>query len=282
MIPRVLVIASHMDFITTVSAYGASKFAKYLARKGIRVKFLYGITATRIPLLLALHSFKPHVVVYSGHGTRDSWVGNDIIFKLIGKDNADWLQKRVAVSAPACFSAVTLGNIVVEEGAYAFLGALDVMYGAFPSVEHNYMKDFVNGFFAGIKEFITENITLNEALKIYKSYWDDLVRLYEGKKSEWMNADFYAEAARNNRDVYTLIGNGSLTIDDIVSSMETERVNMLGKVMKGLFSFAIGSTIALTVASMYAPYAIDVATGKREASVDSFTEYTKKEVLGLK
>ena len=212
--------------------------------------FLFTIF-TALSLFYYLYKFKPHFVVYAGHGSRDSWVGNDIIFRLVTEDNADWLEKRIAVSAPACSSASVLGKVVVNRGGLSFLGSTDIMYGAFPAPEHNYTEDFIKGYFIGIKSFLTNNITLREAYEIYKKYWIDLSNYYESKIKEWGNADFYSFASKRNADGYVLLGNGNITLDEILKYDYSAYVDMIKKIIKPLMSISIIGSIGLATTLLF-------------------------------
>lgn len=214
--PRVLVVASWHDVPTTIAAYSAVQAAQKISGKGLPVTLLVGMSATRLPLWLTL--LQPYdMIIYSGHGTKNSWVGNDPVFRLIREDNADWLQGRIAVGVPVCLSASILGKLAVRKGAVSFFGSKDLMWAAFPEHEHNYMQDFIDCW-QTIPLSLADGATTGEALREYREKCTSYIDTYRSMEGKWSLADWYADALEKNRDYYTLLGRTDATLE------ETEKI----------------------------------------------------------
>lgn len=211
--PRILVVASWHDVPTTISAYSAVSAAKRLAESGHEVDLAVGFSATRVALMFYLSMKNYDMIVYSGHGLEDRWVGNDLIIGMISSENADWLRGRIAVGMPVCLSAKILGLEAVRRGAVAFMGSKDLMWCAFPEADHNYMEDFVDCWQTPIFE-LSDGATVGEAYKSYVEKCKSYIDLYESKIGVWDNADWYKEALEKNMLYYTALGRLDSTLGD--------------------------------------------------------------------
>ncbi|MEM3905633.1 MAG: hypothetical protein QXQ95_08710 [Thermofilum sp.] len=214
---KILVVASWHDVPTTISAYSAVSVAEKLLSKGHEVDLAFGMSASRIPLMVYLSLKNYDMIVYSGHGTDNTWVGNDLLFGMISTDNVDVLRGRIAIGIPVCLSARVLGPEAVRKGALSFMGSKDLMWCAFPEVDHNYMEDFIDCWQTPVLE-VADGATVKEAYDCYVEKCKSYLDLYESKIDVWHNADWYYEALEKNMEYYTVLGRLDSTINDAEKS----------------------------------------------------------------
>lgn len=215
---NITVIAPWIDIVTGISAELGFKFASWAKSKGHSVKVLYGIEATRLPLYLSLLA-DSDCVYYAGHGGDDVLVGNEVFLGLVTPFNASWFKNRV-LSTMACLSARVLGPSVIREGGYAYVGATDVLYAAFPEA-YDYLSDWLD-YMMLLPKGIVEDKPIGEALNDLKSRALSYASKYQSSKPDdsW---DWYYQSTLHNATVYTMLGDPSLRLSEVVRMREERR-----------------------------------------------------------
>jgi len=213
MVARILILSSFFDIPTTISSEVTFRFDDWARRQGHHVTTLWSWGATRIPLTLAMLS-KYDMVVYSGHGLEDEWVGNELIIGLIkAGDNSDVLKGLIAVGCPVCLSAKVLGPDAINKGCYTFVGSTDYVWVAFTEPEYDYKADFVNTWLELLKD-IASDVSVGNAVIEYQRKCYELADYYDYARPN-DNYDWYSNKLRKNADYMTVLGNLDIRLRDV-------------------------------------------------------------------
>lgn len=253
----VIIVAPHMDLPTTFSAEAAFELADWLETHGVKYKMLYGVQANPYSFKFAIRLFKPKLICYYGHGTPSSLFGQ--WGNMVTVESAYILGNQL-VYTMACESAKELGKRVGELNGNYF-GSTQPMYGGFPEFEHNYLKDFIECWNI-IPRYLLAGYTAEKALQAYKSRCSYYIDMYESMTDKWVNADWYADAMRENRDWYVFIGdidtNINVVREPLINFKELVNMNLWDKLLaqygaldenikKQLMNMVLGFSPALSV-----------------------------------
>lgn len=217
---RIIAIAPVIDVVTTISAELVFRFADWAVRHGHNVTVLYGVQATRLPLLISL-MMDSQFIYYAGHGGDDCLVGNEVFLNLVTPFNAGWLKERIT-GVMACLSSRQLGPAVVHEGGYAYAGATEPLYAAF-----NEGYPYQDNWFDYMLELpigIVEDKSVGEAVNALKNKALLYAEKYLREKPD-ENWDWYYQSTLNNATVYNVIGNASIRLSEVIK-MKEERKEM--------------------------------------------------------
>jgi len=208
----IVVALPHHDIPTTISAHAAFDLISWLREEGFEIRNLYSWKAVR-PLLWGSLTRPTKLVCYYGHGSEIRLHGQIPPNFLVDAENVNWLEGKV-VFTYACLSARNLGKRAIERGVVTYFGSDEYMYVAFPEFDHDYLADLIDCINTIPKELI-KGASAESAYRAYKEKTLSYVELYENRKADWPNADWYAMAFRRNAEFYRLLGNPDARLDHI-------------------------------------------------------------------
>ncbi|OLS16316.1 MAG: hypothetical protein HeimC3_55150 [Candidatus Heimdallarchaeota archaeon LC_3] len=197
-------VAPWIDIATSVSASTAYLIKRALEQMGYVVKEFYGILDWNFIFtnLLPLHD--PGVVIYTGHGLKDKWLGDDPFLGTLTTDQAYLLKDRAVIAVPSCYTASGLGIEAVKEGARFYVGSNDLVWVAWNEWDHEYRRDFEFTWFTLVVS-ILNGISPKESLITYKELCTSIAKYYEDNNLP--NGDYYAGLLIHNRDHMVVLGN---------------------------------------------------------------------------
>ena len=191
------------DIPTTISADAALRLQNFILQAGCQLTTLFGLQAERILMWTATRR-RFDFIIYFGHGAPAKWYGSNLLFPMLTKGEAHWVRGAICYTM-SCSSGAELGPLMVKKGARAFIGNTAPMYAAFPEVEHNYLADFVAAWQVEPKALL-QGTNVQQAYILGLQRWDSLIRIYRSNINTWNNADWYLEAAMQNRMFHILLG----------------------------------------------------------------------------
>jgi len=248
----VVIIYPHHDIPTTLSALCADELVEWIKRE-MRVKptELYGFGAVRLALYSKL--LQPaNLICYYGHGGSNRLHGQTPPDELILPDNVDWFSDKI-VFTYACLSARQLAPLGIRKGVKAYFGSVSDMYVAFPEWDHDYLADWVDCINT-IPKALLLGRTCGEAFELFESKVEHYVSLYEERKAEWLNADWYAWAFRHNLNHYRLLGNPDLSLQEVPPTViqvpKVPEINPLAEFMKFISGLGVVTTALVVGAPM--------------------------------
>ena len=161
------------------------------------------------------------LLVYAGHGTEKSFVGEDLVFHMFRTgDVRPAIKNKIIVAIPACFTAKELGPKCIEMGARTFIGATDSMFAAFDNEHHRFFSEDWIGHHMAFYEVLFRGGTVGEALSAYKERGHYYVRMYRTQLAWVPDADWHTMAFNQNVEVITLLGDPSARIEQGGGSFE--------------------------------------------------------------
>ncbi len=210
---NVLIIAPQnvADIPTMISAEAGLRLVEYAQKEGHNVTTLFAIQAERFFLWLVSNLKKIDLVIYLGHGGKDTWYGNNLILPMMTVKEAAWMANKLTYTM-SCLSGIELGPALIKNGAISYSGNTLPMLAAFPEPEHNYMEDFINVWMEEPKALL-KGITAYEAYLIGVDSWSKLGATYKEHETDWENADWYIEAVEQNRDYHIFLGKKESTVN---------------------------------------------------------------------
>jgi len=197
-------IAPWIDVATSVSASTAFLIKRAAQQMGYVVKEFYGILDWNFIFTNLLPIHDPGVVIYTGHGMKDKWVGDDPFLATLTKNQAYLLKDRAVIAVPSCFTAQEIGKEAVKEGARFYIGSTELVWVAWDEWDHQYRRDFEFTWFTLIQN-ILNGISPEDALKTYKDLCTKMANYYDEKN--YPNGDYYKELLIHNRDYMVALGN---------------------------------------------------------------------------
>ena len=198
------IIAPWMDVATSVSSSTAFLIKRAAERMGYFVKEFYGIWDWNLIFTTLLPLHDPAIIVYTGHGFPDKWMGDDPIFGTLMENQAYLLKDRAVIAVPSCYTAKSLGKVAVKEGARFYVGSKDLVWVAWNEPDHEYRRDFEFTWFTLVST-ILDGKTPKVALDAYKNLCNKLIEYY--KKKDLLNGDYYSDLLAHNRDGMVVLGN---------------------------------------------------------------------------
>lgn len=246
----VLVLSPVYDIATYMAGRVANRVYRFARGRGYDAEMLVGGHVNLVEFWAALERGRPKLVVYCGHGERDHWGSGIPFVSTLSGFNAGWVRGGGCVAQPACLTAQELGREVVEKGCRVYIGNVTEVFVALPEPDHRYDLDFEESFFTVYREVLSGN-SFSEAVERYKEVCDEYLSTYEN--SDWVDADFYAELLRNNRDAIALYGDGDATIKDLEPI--DPQINW-GAVFLGL---SLPLVVAAYTAPLVVPWAVSEA-----------------------
>lgn len=213
----VIVIRPSATLPTRLSHIYAGELIDWLNVTGVEVIDIQKGLVSQPSLYAALSKVKiesetPPIVCYYGHGFADKLVGDELAFEIpfVGEHlalvkegfNTSWFNNCIVYSY-ACLSGLRLGPSIVKSGALAYYGGTGSTYVGFPEGENDYSKDFAV-MANTIPKAIVNGYSLCEAMILYRKTCDYYVAQYKAN-NQWDNAEYYAFAAKSNRDTYRLL-----------------------------------------------------------------------------
>jgi|GEM_PF-2218097 len=216
MVKRAVIVAGIVDPITMISADAAYRVAEIYRKHGFEVDVISGVMATRLPLFIAL--LKPaSIICYFGHAWDDMWMGDEVLWGLVERDNVDWLSDTVSVAVPACRSLRKLGLWAVQHGAVSYIGFDEDAYGGFPETDHNYAEDFIDCW-VQLYRSLAIGETVSDAVNDFKDRCEYYAERY--KELRLPNSDFYSMAMMWNARHIDVRGDPSARIRDVPSAFK--------------------------------------------------------------
>lgn len=203
---KVLIIYS-LDTAPTVVSAEFARHAYEVLRNSFDVSVFGPLTANNYALRFAWFFRKFDAIFYYGHGTKDALLGQlpfGAIRAMIAK--YDKFIRTKLIFAVACLSAKELGpEFVRSKNTSAYVGSKYYVLVAFPDNQHNYMADFIDAF-TEFPRGIAQGLSVKAAFLQMKRKMARYIQLYNTKRREWYNADFYAWAMKMNYDGFVLLG----------------------------------------------------------------------------
>lgn len=197
-------VAPWMDIATSVSSSTAFLIKRAAERMGYHVKEFYGLLDWNFIFTTLLPLHDPGVVVYTGHGFPDKWMGDDPIFGTLMIEQAYLLKDRAVMAVPSCYTAKGIGVEAIKEGARFYVGSVDLVWIAWNEWDHEYRRDFEFTWFTLVST-ILDGKSPAEALKTYKELCSDLIKYYD--EHDLPNGDYYGDLLAHNRDGMVVLGN---------------------------------------------------------------------------
>ncbi len=209
--PKLLILAPVFDMPTVISYKAAKILFQTCLDHQVPALCLEGIHANPVAFEYIMLKYRPDAILYFGHGTDDSIVGEFLFAPLISQYNMD-LLKGTGIIAMACSAAKELGKQAVQFGVTSFLGNVSPVFAGIPTTENNYMDDFIK---IWLKEpfMILQGHTFQQAYNDTRQAWKDLFASY--KKRKLKNIDFILNA-KKNYDAHVLLGDGNATLANIM------------------------------------------------------------------
>jgi len=201
-----LLIAPYYDVVTSISSITERSLIDYLESMGMSVITMEGYECTYPNLKRLLEPGLIDLVVYTGHGVSDAWIGQQPAERLLLTANDANLLHDTIVVAIACNSLRILGNKAVSTKARAYLGFLDLVilpvtdYGM---ADRNYHADF-------IRTFMNPVVTLVSGKTVHDSVleFQDLCNYYANKyaEEEYILWEFHQFAMLHNATNFSYAG----------------------------------------------------------------------------
>lgn len=183
---------------------------------------------------------------YFGHGTEDALMGTIPPGNLVTSDNVEWFAGKVFCTI-ACLSGQQLAPYAVSKGVLSYFGATDLMLTAFPEVDHDYLKDFIDCFTV-VPRMILSGKNTQEAYDAYIAKCNDYITLYG--YSGFASGDWYTTALKHNRDVYQLFGKTDARVADATNLIPESDVNLQTILAVGAaIGLGVGLPLLTTIAT---------------------------------
>ncbi|WP_339838800.1 hypothetical protein [uncultured Maribacter sp.] len=116
--------------------------------------------------------------------------------------------KKSLFYTPACDTGIKLGDKIVDDGCYAFIGCINETCVTFEEFNHIYIEceNYC------IKEFLGTDITIKEAFQNMLNFFDDkIIELLDQNDDEIL----VAMELIGNKDSFVLLGNENLVKQDL-------------------------------------------------------------------
>ena len=184
------------DYPTQLSYRMLQKVYTDAKKYGLDVVMLDENLANPITFQSFLHFIKPKtkIIIYGGHATPISWVGQWILLHVLAPyglpDNVPGVKGRILASLPACEPAKILGVLAIKSGAEAFVGSVDFMWaGAGPGLPgyrgYNYADDFIDTWYRFHITLLTTR-DVDRAYEVYRNTVESYIERYEEEKpNDW-------------------------------------------------------------------------------------------------
>lgn len=189
---------SKLSYETMVRVY---KDAKKLG-KDVALLEKNGVNPISFYSFLSFIKPKVKIIVYGGHGTPISWVGQWILLHVLapyGFGEVPMVKGRILAGVPTCDAGRMLGPIAAKSGA-VFVGSIDTMWaGAGPGLSgykgYDYAKDFMKTWYTFHITLITTGC-VEDAYEAYRSLVLELIEKYEEERyNDW---EWHAWALNEN------------------------------------------------------------------------------------
>jgi len=250
----ILIVAPFTIPPTHLSFQLTRRFVKWLLNNGFKFETLDGVMANKPPFLNILKT-KPEIdlVIYTGHGTPSCLCGESLMCNMFCTVDVTRYKKliedKVVISAPACYTARSLGKAMIENGARCYMGSVEAMYAQFSDEDHDYFNDWVNMFLTLYKHTVLENA--GRGYEMYIKKGQQYIELYRAHLYDWNNSDWNIQAVKRNMKYFTLLGDRGATV--MKEKYEPRDIwDQLRYALLGLFS-----GFSLTLVAALAPVAVE-------------------------
>ena len=209
---KCLTISSFHDPPTSTSSTACRSLTDFIKSAGIEVTQLEGENARFTEFQDALAMEKYDLIVYAGHGGKDTWRGQ-IPFEeqvLLNLERAWWLSGAIIVSI-SCLTLSRLGPKAVTESARGYLGFNDLVVApsATQQFERNYRADFIRTFMSPVVSLI-EGKRLDACVHEFRELCISYANLYY--REGYQFSGYYEWAMMHNASVFDYLGNPHNTL----------------------------------------------------------------------
>lgn len=209
---KALVIAPFHDCPTETSSTSARSLIDFLQSVGMDVTLLEGDDARFKQFQDALGMEKHDLIIYAGHGGKDTWRGQTPFSEraLLDLENAWWLSGSIVVSI-ACLTISRLGPKAVVESARGYLGFSDLVVSpcSTQQFERNYRADFIRTFMSPVVSLI-EGKRLDACVFDFRELCISYANLYY--REGYQFSGYYEWAMMHNASVFDYLGNPHNTL----------------------------------------------------------------------
>lgn len=212
---KMLVIAPLHDLPTYQSSRMAWEIFDLLNEvPGLYLRVLAGIFTNVLSIKSALQAEQWDFIVYFGHGLNESWI--DAWFGTsIFVDLAPYMHNAIVYSM-ACYSGSDFGDRIIQAGAQAYIGNIEVVWGAYNASEHKYAIDFARPHQNEVLNLL-RGVSVEDTVNFAKIEWNNLARWYKKNPENLKMASFYVDKAFYNGEHHVWKGNRLASLPPVIT-----------------------------------------------------------------